>query len=660
MRPSQVDAAIGAYRAAAELHPWQVRRCCRAAPRDPTSMPRAALVLWQASAMLDLAELLMRRGANSTNVNRVDDGGVAGACDLAAAAAMLEPGARSEEAVREHCGAAAAGASAAAVTADTRGGGACAMLVPFPALAAHSKVDDDGACLVTLPAGNTRLGGPPGQQRAQPAQGVIVPRGASLRVVGARGAVGSILDAAGVGRHFLVASGSLTLEKVRLEYYCTAAHRGTPVSRAHASSQVVLENGRALLSSGGAVLLLHNATLRAKETGFVRNRAALGSAGAVMCRAAAYVNLDDVLFANNAATLRGGAIAIDVPPGGPPTELRLHGLRWMNNHAQRGGDDAQVCGADVGLAGARAVGCDGGSASSDVEEGAGGALFGGAMLTAVESQLEGLEALDVKGLEPAALNLLRRARAADPASPNALGALASMLYNHARDDEARAELGEFEKHHGPHPTADSVRVMLEHKSAAALAQRALRLNGQVARMRQGRDVAVAFASRHDAQDAAIESFARAIALDPQNGDTWDSASASLFFAGELADSALMAAAGAEIAPSHAGLEAEAAKARAYPAPRPNAESIASAAAAAATAQFGDAKFRRVDMPEGSFAESAESVDIQAHAEVFGAAPAVFVSHEPLVSPVRPLAATPTKSGERAHSARSARRRRAPR
>ena len=467
--------------------------------------------------MLDLAELLVRRGANSSNVDDVEDGGVARACDLAAAAAMLEPGARSEEAVREHCGAAAAGASAAAVTADTRGGGACAMLVPFPALAAHSKVDDDGACLVTLPAGTTRLGGPPGQQRAQPAQGVIVPRGASLRVVGARGAVGSILDAAGVGRHFLVASGSLTLEKVRLEYYCTAAHSGTPVKCAHASSQVALENGRALLSSGGAVLLLHNATLRAKETGFVRNRAALGSAGAVMCRAAASVDLDDVLFANNAATLRGGAIAIDVPPGGPPTELRLHGLRWMNNRAQRGGDDAQVCGADVGLDGARAVGCDGGSASSDVEEGAGGALFGGAMLTAVESQLEGLEALDVKGLEPAALNLLRRARAADPASPNALGTLASMLYNHARDDEARAELGEFVKHHGPHPTADSVRVMLEHKSAAALAQRALRLNGQVARMRQGRDVAVAFASRDDAQDAAIESFARAIALDPQNG-----------------------------------------------------------------------------------------------------------------------------------------------
>ena len=162
------------------------RAACRAAPRNPTSMPQAALLSRQASAMLDLAELLVRRGVNSTTANEADDGGVAGACDLAAAAAMLEPGARSEEAVREHCGAAAAGASAAAVTADTRGGGACAMLVPFPALAAHSKVDDDGACLVTLPAGNTRLGGPPGQQRAQPAQGVIVPRGASLRVVGAR------------------------------------------------------------------------------------------------------------------------------------------------------------------------------------------------------------------------------------------------------------------------------------------------------------------------------------------------------------------------------------------------------------------------------------------------------------------------------------------
>ena len=169
-------------------------------------------------------------------------------------------------------------------------------------------------------------------------------------------------------------------------------------------------------------------------------------------------------------------------------------------------------------------------------------------------------------------------------------------------------------------------------------------------MRQGRDVAVAFASRHDAQDAAVESFARAIALDPPNGDTWDSLSASLFFAGELADSALVAGAGAEIAPSHAGLEAEAAKARAYPAPQPGAESTASAAAAAATARFGDAVFRRVDMPEGSFAESAESVDIQAHAEMFGAAPAVFVSHEPLVSPVRaPRAATNTKPSERAYS-----------
>ena len=284
-----------------------------------------------------------------------EGGGAPNACDLFRAANTLQPGlsrlkTNQMEALRTLCTPRKAMDGAPTIPSEALKaleGGPCAMLTSFPELAVHATPhENDGGdsrrCTVKLPAAAVRVQHRHADAETPLSNGVVVPSGVTLDVIGAdgggKGQAQATLDAGGASRHFLVASGgTLTLR------------------------DVTLEGGRALLSGGGSVLLMPGARLSASGVSFTGNRAVLGSGGAIASRGAAEVKLFSTRFERNEATWRGGALSFaadiclrrggsDASAGTPPCESKsvLTGtdpssagpsdwVEFFSNRAGRGG-----------------------------------------------------------------------------------------------------------------------------------------------------------------------------------------------------------------------------------------------------------------------------------------------------------------------------------
>ena len=617
---------------------------------------------WHAATMLEYAQWLAEAPPWGGDVV-----GAAQACDLRDAAEVIEPGstARLPPSLRSACppaqgkeGASAepavVSAAELAAAAALEGGstGACGMLVPFPALAARATVGDGGRrCVVRLRAGETvRMAVSPSKAK-EASGGVLVRRDDELELIGdisgggeGEGVGWPTLDALSARRHFLVEGGGT----VRL--------RG-----------LHLTGGRALLSSGGSVLLLPGGTLEAENVGFVANRAVFGSGGAIAARGGR-LQLRRVAFEANQATWRGGALSLSGIVGGDDHDhehehehldadghdetaggagvAHLERVLWAANGAARGADDVELCGNFELQGEGRAAVLDHGAALGTCGEAERDAAcgFDGRMVLALEAQAEAGELLALGGgLEACGLALLRTAARADPRSPTAFASHFSCLYRHGRDAHAAARLAAFERARGEaHPMVAASRATLANASAPMLRERGLTLNSQAAALRKGLPALAprAGATRHEAQHAAIEALAQAAALDPTSGDggaIWDELGTACFFGGELAEASRVYARGLGVAPDHPKLQKEAAHARAYAGaftpPPATAEATAEAATtAAAVRSFDDVDFRNVAMPPGAYQERMGSADVQRDASaLFGDAPTVFVSRSPLMA-----------------------------
>ena len=541
-------------------------------------------------------------------------------CDLLDAAEALEPGGRLRPELRQACSRQAPPRPSPAETAAAKAfadGGACAMLAHFPTLAVRASAAD-GRCVVTLEAGSTvplvpthpREGG----------GGVLVEAGGELEVVGGEGATLATLDALGLQRHFLIAGGRLTLRRVRLT------------------------GGRALLSGGGAVLALRDSEVLAEAVSFVDNRAVFGSGGAISARLAR-VELRDTTFEANTATLRGGALALsggaehlaeNVLAGGADAdgeaaasagsklkESRLRAaagpegaaraaaaeaaaaeavatrVAWRGsdesrrNRAGRGGDDVLLCAgaqltppdaASTAAAAAVVARCGDASGPEEDEQKRVACGLGGARLLALETLGEAMELLSMSGVEAHAIDLLRLATRADPASATAFSALFSSLYRHGEDAAAAQSIAAFERVSPHSPMIASSRATLRHQTGAMTLMRAQTLHSQVTRLRQGRAAAVPYADKFEAEAAAVDAFLQAAVQAPAQGDLWYELGTSLFFAGELAEAARVYAHGLTLAPHHKELQAEDAKATAYAGAHVAPVGAAAAAAAAAAGE----------------------------------------------------------------------------
>ena len=613
-------------------------------------------------------------------------------CELRDAALTLQPALPTSQAVQRYCdgpggapvamqpdalsptmefaeevSAAFASREAALAHAKAIAEGACHFLGDFPSLASRATAVSASQCTVRLPRRRALFLHPTtGGGGGAPATAVVVPSGAHLTVeadgdadggvAGGEGADGgrAVLDAAGRSRFFTVAGGArLSLRGVHLR------------------------RGRALLSGGGAVLLLPGGTLDALDCTFAHNKATLGSGGAIASRGAA-LKLHRVRFERNEATLRGGALSHMSHSAAAAAEELLHiGLHssggsgmaataaldavvWEGNRAGRAGGDVMLCagatlsprptegtcaisecaeqsaaskaGTAIFASSIDAEG--GGTAAESPPAGAVGRLqLSAGSMMGLECASEGLELLEIEGMERDALRLLEQASVADPFSPHAFTFHLNFLYSHAMDAAAAARLAAFARARPDHPSLGQMRAMIANSSAPMLRQRGQTLNGQVARMRARKPVVVDFASRLEAQDATTEAFVLALQLSPTDGELWNDLGTSLFFAGELAEASLVYAAGAQRAPTHAGLKAEAARAAAFPLAPPSADQISVdlfGAGHAGKRTF-DAEFETVPLPAGSsYGSRHDSEDLQAGADVFGAAPTVFVSKRPLL------------------------------
>ena len=628
-----------AYRNATEMHPWH------------------------AATMLEYAQWLAEAppwGGDAV--------GAAQACDLRDAAEVIEPGsaARLPPSLRSACppaqgkegaGDTAVSAAELAAAAALEGGstGACGMLAPFPALAARATVKDGGKrCVVQLRAGETVRMAVASSKAKEASGGVLVRRGDELELIGDEEGGGSgdgdeeeggrrpTLDALDARRHFLVEGGG----KLRL-------------------GRLRLTGGRALLSSGGSVLLLPGGTLDADNVGFVANRAVFGSGGAIAARGG-HLQLRHVAFEANHATWRGGALSLTGTGGGGGDDdsehvdddemfdgrgsARLQKVQWAANGAARGADDVELCGdydlhnegAFVAVERHPVLGACGDAGSGDAyaaEDVACG--FSGQMMLALEAQSEAGELLAMGGgLETCGLALLRTAARADPRSPTAFASHFSCLYRHGRDAGAAARLAAFTRARGEaHPMVAASRATLANSSAPMLRERGLTLNTQAAALRKGLPALAqhARATRHEAQHAAIEALTQAAALDPSAGDgggIWYELGTACFFGGELAEASRVYARGLSVAPDHPNLQKEAEHARAYAgAFTPPTD------AAGAVRSFDDVDFRNVAMPPGAYQEKMGSADVQRDAAaLFGEAPTVFVSSSPLMAPAECKAA----------------------
>ena len=129
------------------------------------------------------------------------------------------------------------------------------------------------------------------------------------------------------------------------------------------------------------------------------------------------------------------------------------------------------------------------------------------------------------------LYLLQLASLADPLSPSAFSSHLTYLYKHAYDGRAAALLDTFERAASGDGRIGGSRSMLRNESSPSLLERAQTLNKQVALMRKGVPAAAPYATKAAAQDAAVEAFLQAAALNPLDGDVWNDLGTSLFFAG---------------------------------------------------------------------------------------------------------------------------------
>ena len=634
---SELESALRAYEDVTELLPWHAQ------PFLQLASLRVSLV---ASGVPERAAMAAAAAARP---------GAPSVCELRDAARALQPSIAVPEAVRRSCESGRLEGSkvvvpgrefdddiairdreAVAAQAKAVAEGPCHFLAAFPSLASRASTtasepssSSGPACVVRLPAGRAlRLRHAEGDR-----SGVLVPGGAHLTVEADGGAEGrrAVLDAGGASRLFVVgANATLTLRRV------------------------TLRGGRSLLSGGGALLLLPGATLDASECAFEANRAVLGSGGAIASRGAT-VRLHKVRFADNEATLRGGALCQTCTSEVMRATTTLEEVDWHANRAGRGGDDVMLCAGAALIprpssaacslaestepAGSRAGADSAGEEPPDGLSAPTRLVLSGGSMSALECSNEALELLERKGLERDALRLLQHASAADPSSPNAFSFHLNFLYTHAKDSEAAALLEAFAAAVPDHPSLPASRAMLADASAPMLHQRGQTLNGQVARMRDpGAPLAVDFASRLQAQDAATSAFAQALRLSPASGDVWNDLGTSLFFAGELAESSLVYAAGVQRAPSHAALRAEAKRAAAFPLAPRSADQITVDLFGGGAPRSGGApgggtfasEFTAIPLPEGSYGSRPESVDLQAGAETFGERPRVFVSQRPLL------------------------------
>ena len=115
-------------------------------------------------------------------------------------------------------------------------------------------------------------------------------------------------------------------------------------------------------------------------------------------------------------------------------------------------------------------------------------------------------------------------------------------------------------------------------------------------MREGAhaDAPKAVDRRGGRQDQATLAFLQALRLNPRDGQLWSELATSLFFAGEVSESAACYKAGLAAAPNHPTLLEEAARVSAWPhAPEE--------ASRAATVQARDSQFEAVALPPGSYA-----------------------------------------------------------
>ena len=260
-----------------------------------------------------------------------------------------------------------------------------------------------------------------------------------------------------------------------------------------------------------------------------------------------------------------------------------------------------------------------------------------ASLLGLECTSEGLEVLEVRGLESAALGLFQRAAASDPYSPSAFSFHVNQLYTHGLDAQAVARFQAFQLKVPDSPALPSVAAILRNQSAPTLFQRGQALNGQVARMREGIPTVTPHGSRLAAQDAATDAFVQAAALSPGDGDIWHDLGTALFFGGELVEAARVYEHGLTRSPRHPGLQKEVKKLRAYPLPPPSSDAIAeklrTARALDAASPIAGIEFEAIGLPEDSYGQQPTSFDLQGgdgYLELFGRAPSVYVSSKPLI------------------------------
>ena len=514
---------------------------------------------WLAPPMAELAGLIA--AAPGATAGGDAAAAEAGACDVADAARLLDPNAALAPAAAALCPPPPSPPPPASVS------GPCTMLSAFPALAAHSAADGN-ACVVRVPRGTA-------VQLRGPASGIIVPRGAELKVTAKEGGKGdAAVDAGGLSRHFLVAGGTVALDGV------------------------TIRGGRALLSSGGAAMVLAGGSLSATDTRFEANRAAYGAGGAVAVRGGK-ATFTRVVFAENWATWRGGALSLSsyqraadgtlgesASVGKAVGEATIEGVTYRGNAAGHGAADVQLCcGAEVEGEGVEGDDVDA-RVCGDEEEG----TLSASRLLAIESQVEALEMIERKGLERHGLALLEQATQAEPKSPTAFSSHFTFLYQFGMDAQAAARLSAFKLVRPDHPSIVQTEEIVANRSSAALHQRAKALNGAVGAMRKGLPTPLLYGSKAEAFSATVEAFAHAAALAPDDGELWYDLGTALFFGGEMAEAEQVYSHGASLggaAKAHEGLRHEAAKAAAFP-PVPHPKVPPADA-------FTDLDFRRVDL-----------------------------------------------------------------
>ena len=458
-------------------------------------------------------------------------------CDLLDAAEALEPGGRRRPELRQACSRQTPPRPSAAETAAAKAfadGGVCAMLAHFPTLAARASAAG-GRCVVTLEAGSTVALVPTHPREG--GGGVLVEAGGELEVVGGEGPTHARLDALGLQRHFLLAGGRLTLRRVELTGGRALLSGGGAVLALRGSEllaeAVRFVRNRAVFGSGGAIAA-RLARVELRDTSFEANSATLRGGALALSGGAEHLVegvLGDGADADGeaapsagsklkvsrlraAAGPQGAARAAAAAAEAVATRVTWRGSdESRRNRAGRGGDDVLLCAgaqlttpdaastasstaSSTAAAAAAAVArCGEASGPEEEEQRRVACGLGGVRLLALEALGEGMELLEISGVEAHAIDLLRLATRADPASATAFSALFSSLYRHGEDAAAAQSIAAFERAAPHSPMLASSRATLRHQTGAMTLMRAQTLHTQVTRLRQGRPAAVPYADR---------------------------------------------------------------------------------------------------------------------------------------------------------------------